>query len=248
MLANCSSGIEPVFALAFEKHVTVGKFNYSNEIFIERLKDLYAINLFDEDLIINNRIVDNYGSCKGIDGIPQDIQKVFVTAMDIHWADHVYAESVWQKWISNAIAKTINMPADATIADVRRAYLLAHELGLKGITVYRDGSRVTQVLNIASDNKVKAFEVSASDALKEDVRNLEEGYIKEEVSEIFEMGKRVLIPRMTGVTTTQSTLTLTMAGGKDFMFEGCPVCGAHVVKAEGCKSCKNCGWSACSIG
>ena len=91
---------------------------------------------------------------------------VFVTAMDIHWADHIYAEAVWQKWISNAIAKTINMPADATIEDVERAYLIAHELGLKGITVYRDGSRAAQVLHINNVDKTKAFEVHPSEAVK----------------------------------------------------------------------------------
>ena len=104
-------------------------------------------------------------SCKGIEEFPEDIQGVFVTAMDIHWADHIYAEAVWQKWISNAISKTINMPADATIDDVKRAYLIAHELGLKGITVYRDGVAPAQVLHITGD-KVRKFEVHPSEAVK----------------------------------------------------------------------------------
>ena len=83
------------------------------------------------------------------------MQDVFVTAMDIHWADHLMAQSVWQDWIGNAIAKTINMPYDVTVEDVKSSYLLAHELGLKGMTVYRDGSRHKQVLHMTSDNAAK---------------------------------------------------------------------------------------------
>jgi ribonucleoside-diphosphate reductase alpha chain len=80
------------------------------------------------------------------------MQSLFTTAIDIHWTDHIMAQSVWQRWISNAIAKTINMPGDVTVEDVKSSYLLAHELGLKGVTVYRDGSRNEQVLHITGTN------------------------------------------------------------------------------------------------
>jgi ribonucleoside-diphosphate reductase alpha chain len=91
---------------------------------------------------------------------------VFVTAIDIHWQDHVYAQSVWQKFIDNAIAKTINMPHDATVEDVKQAYIMAHDLGCKGITVYRDGSRHEQVLHIHSETKDKKFQVEPSTFMK----------------------------------------------------------------------------------
>jgi ribonucleoside-diphosphate reductase alpha chain len=91
---------------------------------------------------------------------------VFVTAIDIHWQDHVYAQSVWQKFIDNAIAKTINMPHDATVEEVKQAYIMAHDLGCEGITVYRDGSRHEQVLHIHSETKDKKFQVEPSTFMK----------------------------------------------------------------------------------
>ena len=245
MLANCSSGIEPVFGLSFEKHVTVGKFNYLNEIFMEKLR---ALHLGNDELI--ETIIKNYGSCKGLYGIPEEIQHVFVTSMDIHWADHVYAEAVWQKWISNAIAKTINMPADATHADIRRAYILAHELGLKGITVYRDGSRHTQVLNIASDNKVKAFEVAPSEVVKDAIWNLSDNeYIKDELRAALDpgwcTGKAVIAPVIGGRIWTPADEAEFQ---KSMINKWTCSCGAPLVISEGCSKCLSCNWSACSSG
>lgn len=161
MIAGVSNGVEPCFALSFEKRVTVGSFFYVNEIFEKCLKDA---GIYSEELI--KKVVNNYGSCKGIEEIPEEIRRVFVTAMDIHWADHVMAQAVWQRWIDNAIAKTINMPGDATVKDVKQAYRMAHDLGCKGMTVYRDGSRHQQVLHIHSDTKEKKFSVEPSDYVK----------------------------------------------------------------------------------
>ena len=131
MIADCTNGMEPTFALVFEKRVTVGRFRYANKSLERALKDE---GLYSDDMLA--RIADNYGSLRGLDGIPEWMRHTFVTAMDIHWSDHLIAQSVWQRWIGNAIAKTINMPYDASADDVKAAYLLAHELGLKGITVY----------------------------------------------------------------------------------------------------------------
>jgi len=91
---------------------------------------------------------------------------VFVTTIDIHWQDHVYAQSVWQKFMDNAMTKTINMPHDATVEDVKQAYIMAHDLGCEGITVYRDGSRHEQVLRIHSETKDKKFQVEPSTFMK----------------------------------------------------------------------------------
>ena len=161
MLADCSNGMEPNFALVFEKRVTVGRFFYTNKIFKEVLKEN---NLYSDELLA--KIADNYGSVKGIPEIPDWIQNIFVTAMDIHWSDHIMAQAVWQDWISNAIAKTINMPNDVSVEDVKAAYLLSHELGLKGITVYRDGSRHKQVLHMTGENSEKTFDVTPSSFVK----------------------------------------------------------------------------------
>lgn len=138
MIADCSSGIEPNYALIYEKHVVAGKFYYTNSILSEKL------NLDDT---IKKKIVDNYGSIQNLEEIPKEVRDVFVTSLDLHWKDHIKIQSIWQKWISNAISKTINMPEHATIKDVKDAYKLAYEMGLKGITIYRDGSRSEQVMH-----------------------------------------------------------------------------------------------------
>ena len=109
MIADCSNGMEPAFALVFEKRVTVGRFFYTNKILEEALR---SEGLYTDEIL--EKIADNYGSLRGIDEIPQWMQDVFVTAMDIHWADHLMAQSVWQDWIGNAIAKTI-MPSGLTL-------------------------------------------------------------------------------------------------------------------------------------
>ena len=142
MIASCSNGMEPVFALSYEKHVTVGSFYYANR---DLRAELEARGLYSEE--VAERITEMGGSIYADEDMPKDLRRVFVTAADIHWADHLMAQAVWQRWISNGISKTINMPSGTDVNDVKAAYALAHELGLKGITVYRDGSRDKQVLH-----------------------------------------------------------------------------------------------------
>ena len=161
MIADTSTGVEPVFSLAFEKRVSVGSFYYMNDVFEEELNKR---GLYSTDLI--NRIIENYGSVQGIEEIPEDIREVFVTAMDIHWADHIMAQAVMQRWITDSISKTINMAADATVEDVEQAYLIAHELHCKGTTIYRDGSKSGQVLNVTAENKIKRFKPEISEYTK----------------------------------------------------------------------------------
>ncbi|MEM2517118.1 MAG: adenosylcobalamin-dependent ribonucleoside-diphosphate reductase [Candidatus Nitrosocaldus sp.] len=231
MIADCSGGIEPTFALVYEKHVTVGKFYYTNRIFEEALREA---GIYSDELL--ERIAENYGSVRGLDGVPEEMQKVFVTAMDIHWADHIMAQAVWQRWISNAIAKTINMPNDVTAEDVKCSYLLAHELGLKGITVFRDGSRQQQVLHITGESKVKRFDAIPSSYVVEYIRrHVKDGTLLKEIESAILKSNRAKSSRV---------YTLTSASEDEAL---CPLCKSKLVFAEGCNTCMNCGWSSCIV-
>ncbi len=142
MIADASSGIEPIFALAYYKQVLDGKrLPYTYERLFNVLKDK---NLYSEALA--EKIIDNRGSLNGIEEIPDDIKKVFVTAMDISYKAHIDIQAAFQLFTDNAVSKTINMANSATLNDVKNAYDYAYKKGLKGITIYRDGSRDIQVL------------------------------------------------------------------------------------------------------
>lgn len=233
MIADCTNGMEPTFALVFEKRVTVGRFFYTNKIFEQALRDN---GLYSDELL--EKIADNYGSVQGIDEIPEWMRNVFVTAMDIHWADHLMAQSVWQRWIGNAIAKTINMPYDVTADDVKASYLLAHELGLKGITVYRDGSRHKQVLHMTSENATKTFDVIPTQFVTEYVtKNITNSYIRTQVDNALRLKvpSDVIIndPILKDETPEESL---------------CPTCKNNLVFVEGCSICIECGYSGCTSG
>ncbi len=233
MIADCSNGMEPAFALVFEKRVTVGRFFYTNKIVEEALKEH---GLYSDELLA--KIADNYGSLKGLEEIPQWMQDVFVTAMDIHWSDHLMAQSVWQQWIGNAISKTINMPNDVTVEDVKSAYLLAHELGLKGMTVYRDGSRHQQVLHMTSDNAQKTFEVTPSKSVIQYVtEHITNPYIKSQINaalalKVHDEELKIEAPIQDEVSEERL----------------CPTCKNNLVFVEGCSMCIECGYSGCTSG
>ena len=232
MLADCSNGMEPIFALVFEKRVTVGRFFYTNKIFEQVLKDN---GLYSEEIL--EKIGDNYGSIQGIPEIPEWMQKIFVTAMDIHWADHLMAQAVWQEWIGNAIAKTINMPYDVSVDDVKASYLLAHEMGLKGITVYRDGSRHKQVLHMISENAKKTFEVRPSSYITDFVsQHISNSYIKTHVVNALKFKPPEETPIESTVVDEVDEDTL------------CPTCKNNLVFVEGCSICIECGYTGCISG
>jgi len=232
MLADCSNGMEPSFALVFEKRVTVGRFFYTNKILEQVLREN---GLYSEELLA--KIADNYGSVKGLPEIPEWIQKIFVTAMDIHWSDHLLAQAVWQDWIGNAIAKTINMPNDVTVDDVKASYLLAHEMGLKGITVYRDGSRHKQVLHMTSENAEKTFIVTPSEYLKKFIsNNIKNEYVKSQINNALTIGASQNTSLPPNISEEEKEETL------------CPMCKNKLIFAEGCNLCIDCGYSGCTSG
>ena len=149
MIADASSGIEPIFALAYYKQVLDGKrlpYVYERLFNILKEKGIYTEQLAQ-------KIIDNKGSLKGIEEIPEDVKRVFVTAMDISYKAHIDIQAAFQKYTDNAVSKTINMANSVTVEDVKEAYNYAYKKGLKGITVYRDGSRQEQVLVVPKKEK-----------------------------------------------------------------------------------------------
>jgi ribonucleoside-diphosphate reductase alpha chain len=149
MIADTSSGCEPEFSLIWFKNVMDGAhLPYTLSLFEETAK---REGFWSDDL--PEKIVANHGSCRGISEVPEKWQKIFATAHDIAPEWHVRMQAAFQKHIDAAVSKTINLPREATVEDVSKAYLLAYDFGCKGITVYRDGSRENQVLNIGESKK-----------------------------------------------------------------------------------------------
>ncbi|MEM3571139.1 MAG: vitamin B12-dependent ribonucleotide reductase [Candidatus Bathyarchaeia archaeon] len=148
IVANCSSGIEPLFAVSFIRNVMEGvKMLEVNSLFE---KIAYEKGFYSEELMME---IAKKGSIKDIKEIPEDVKRVFVTTFDIAPEWHVKMQAAFQKYVDNAVSKTVNLPYDSTLNDVERIFFLAYELGCKGITVYRNLSRKAQVLNIGSVNK-----------------------------------------------------------------------------------------------
>jgi ribonucleoside-diphosphate reductase alpha chain len=144
IIAGCSSGIEPLFALAFVRNVMEGsRLLEVNPIFEQtaRQRGFYSPELMEQ--------IAQKGTLRGIKGAPEDIRQVFVTDWDITPEWHVRMQAVFQKHTDNSVSKTINLPAEATPEDIYKVYTLAHELKCKGITVYRYGSKRQQVLTLA---------------------------------------------------------------------------------------------------
>ena len=147
MIAGCSSGIEPLFALSYHKHNILGgeSLIYVDEQFEEAAREG---GFYSDDLM---EFLASGGSLRERDDVPDWAKQLFVTAADISPEMHVRMQAAFQESVDAAISKTINFPNSATENDVERAYLLAWELGCKGITVYRAGSREAEVLTAGQE-------------------------------------------------------------------------------------------------
>jgi ribonucleoside-diphosphate reductase alpha chain len=149
IIANCSSGVEPLFALSFVRNVMDNdKLLEVNPYFekVAREKGFYSTELMDTIAL--------EGGIQHIEEIPEDVRNVFVTAHDISPECHIRMQAAFQKHTDNAVSKTVNLPSDATVEDVLKIYNLAYELDCKGVTIYRDGSKENQVLSVAGADKL----------------------------------------------------------------------------------------------
>jgi len=148
IIAGCSSGIEPIFAISFVRNVLGGaKLVETNQYFEKLMKKR---NLYSNELMVK---ISKTGTIQHLN-LPNDIKRVFKTALDIKPEWHVKIQAAFQKYTDNAVSKTINLPHNATPEDVRRAFILAWKLGCKGITVYRYGSKKEQVLKIEPEEHI----------------------------------------------------------------------------------------------
>ncbi len=146
IIAGCSSGIEPLFAVSFVRNVLEGtKLIEVNPYFEAVARER---GFFSEELMMK---IARTGTIAEIEGIPEDVKRIFVTAFDIAPEWHVRMQAIFQKYCDNAVSKTINFPHDVEIKEVEKAYMLAYELRCKGITVYRYGSKPQQVLYLGDE-------------------------------------------------------------------------------------------------
>jgi ribonucleoside-diphosphate reductase alpha chain len=142
IISGCSSGIEPLFAVSFVRRVLEGTELVEVHPYFEELAK--ARGFYSAELM---KSIAQSGSIRDFQEIPQDLRRLFVTAHEVspHW--HIRLQAAFQKYTDNAVSKTVNFPRQATAEDVREVYVQAFELGLKGVTIYRDGSREEQVLS-----------------------------------------------------------------------------------------------------
>ena len=154
MIAGCSSGIEPIFALAFQHRVKNPDgervLTFVNETFeqIAKARGFYSDALMEE--------IAKRGALHGIPGVPEEAARVFKTSHEIGFEWHVRHQAAFQRYTDNGVSKTINLPNDASEEDVASAYRLAWDLGCLGITVFRDGCKGEQVLNVGVKDKAPA--------------------------------------------------------------------------------------------
>ncbi|MBI2208446.1 adenosylcobalamin-dependent ribonucleoside-diphosphate reductase [Candidatus Woesearchaeota archaeon] len=218
MIAGCSSGMEPVYSLAFEKNVKVGSFYYVDPAFERALR---REGLYSEELM--QEICENGGSVQGLEDFPAKLQKAFVTAMDITPEDHIRALAAFQKWVDSSISKTNNFPADATVEHMRDSYILAYKLGCKDVTVFRDSSIKNQVL--VAPKKKEIEKKAEAVEIKHELRVAGNGSAMAQKE--LDSGSLVMQSESKGKTRT------------------CPECGGQAQIQEGCVTCKACGWALC---
>ncbi len=156
IIAGTTSGIEPLFALAYgRRNVLGGETLYEiNPVFLERIRKLHLFPEGFHDRFLRELLES--GDISGAKAIPDEVKRIFVTALDIPYEQHIRIQAAFQKHVDNSVSKTVNMPESATVKDVKEAYMLAYGLGCKGITVFRCGSGKQHVLEIGADES--AFE------------------------------------------------------------------------------------------
>jgi len=215
---GASQGIEPIFSVVYMRNVH-DSLGY-NLIEVNNTFEEYALEkgFYSDELMkkLAGRV-----SIQGVDEIPEEGRKLFLTAYDITAEWHVKMQAAFQKYTDNAVSKTINFPNSATPQDIEKAYWLAYELGCQGITIYRDGSKSTQVLQEADRNQQRLGGLADAKAKHQADRTVE--------------------------TVTIGEIR---SGAGNYIFKlnqklSCPQCSSTMIAASGCFICPKCGYSSC---
>lgn len=213
---GASQGIEPIFSVVYLRnvHESLG----TNLIEVDNEFEEYALeyNFYSDELL---QKIAGRASIQDVEEIPEEVRKLFVTAYDVAPEWHVKMQAAFQKYVDNAVSKTINLPNWATPQDIEKVYTMAYELNCKGITVYRDASKNVQVLQAYNPSGQKSLEALKSKHEKNDEPPASIEMIKANAS------------------------TYMLSTEKEHR---CPDCGTVMIASEGCYTCPKCGYSECS--
>jgi len=229
IIAGCSSGIEPLFAISYIRNVMDdNELIEGNPLFEEvaRREGFYSEELMKK--------IAKTGGVQGLEEVPVKWQRVFVVSHDITPEWHLRMQASFQKYTDNAVSKTVNFPHNATTSDIESVYILASKLGCKGVTIYRDRSRETQVLNIEKVNhkkEKKAFSYNYEE-LQGNGHDMPTVKIEQsEEEQVSQEQEKIKVP----------------VSQHGHVIEVCPDCKTNMEIKEGCSVCPGCGYSACSV-
>jgi ribonucleoside-diphosphate reductase alpha chain len=237
IIAGTTSGIEPTFAISFVRRVLGGtELLEVNPLFERTARER---GFYSDELML--RIAEE-GTIQHIEGIPEDVKRVWVCSHDISCIWHVRMQAAFQKFTDCAVSKTINLPAEAGEDDVRFAYEMAYKLGLKGLTVYRDTSREAQVLNIGKTDPLKKVRSASLVGTVEGPRT-EHARAAAAASSISCRSSEDKFSQETAAYIGNAT-----AASRARHNPGCPGCGSSsgfVARFEACFVCRSCGYTKC---
>jgi len=200
--------------------------------------------LFDDTLIKD--VVENHGSVQCVQYIPKSFKKIFATSYDIAPEDHIRTLAAFQKWVDSSVSKTNNFPAKATVEDMKKSYLLAYELGCKGVTVFRDTSIAGQVLLTSKEKKAAAGRTQEELGVStHKFRRTEPGLVrlKDEKAEGMAIYRNPSLNERNVEEGIGKDSSEPINGNGQPM--KCPACGSELVKQESCTFCPVCGWGLC---
>lgn len=223
---SASSGIEPLFRLYYQANVIGKQLNVVNSSLMKKIDSLHLSDDVKEKVC--ERIIKE-GTIQNIDEIPDEIKRIYKTANDISAEDHLQVQAAIQEFSCNAISKTINIPNSATEKDIEHIIYRGHELGCKGLTIYRDGSREYQILETTTSAESK--KTTKKQRTLNGAHNMSDDTSTSTSSSITYTHKK----RSTQILKKRNDV--------------CELCNSELLFEEGCERCSNidCGWSACSL-